>query len=98
MPNKIWDRKAPGTGPKISMESKWGEGLWLGHCRGSNEVFVGGKDGIVKAWTIRRRPLEERWDDAMVQSLQAIPSGWSIDEATGHEHPRVTESDDEPLC
>ena len=78
------------------MESKWDEGLWLGHCRNSNEVLVGNKDGVVKAWAIRRRPLEERWDDTMVRSLKATPSGWNSEEAIAHEHPIVVESDDEP--
>ena len=49
---KIWYRKTPETGPKKAMESKWEEGLWLGHCRSSNEIIVGNKDGIAKAWAI----------------------------------------------
>ena len=72
---KIWYRTAPDTGPKRAMEPKWEEGLWLGHSRHSNEVLVGNKDGIVKAWAIRRRPLEERWDDSFVLSIRATPSG-----------------------
>ena len=78
------------------MEPKWEEGLWLGHCRCSNEVLVGNKDGVVKAWAIRRRPLEERWDDAMVTSIRATPEGWSTEAAIQHEFPIVTEEDDEP--
>ena len=78
------------------MEPKWEEGLWLGQSRYSNEVFVGNKDGLVKAWAIRRRPLEERWDNAMVMSLKAIPSGWSTEEDMAHERPIVVESDGEP--
>ena len=78
------------------MESKWEEGLWLGHSRHSNEVLVGNEDGIVKTYAIRRRPLEERWDEAMMLSLKAIPSGWSTEEAIQHEHPIVTEDDGEP--
>ena len=78
------------------MEPKWEEGLCLGQSRYSNEVLVGNKDGLVKAWTIRRRPLEERWDDAVVASLKAIPSGWSTEEAVAHEHPTVVESNGEP--
>ena len=82
--------------PKLAMDTKWEEGLWLGHTRSSNEVFVGNKDGIVKAWAIRRRLLEERWDDAMVLSLKATPSGWSTEDAIQHEHPIETEEDGEP--
>ena len=78
------------------MESKWEEGLWLGHSRSSNEVFVGKKDGILKAWAIRRRPLEERWDDAMVLSIKAMPNGWTTEEAIQQEHPIVVEDDGEP--
>ena len=79
------------------MDAKWEEGLWLGHNRNSNEVFVGGKDGIVKAWAIRRRPLEERWDDAIIRSLKATPGCWSTDEAVIREPPIITESYDELL-
>jgi len=44
-----------------SLESSWSEGVWLGHARGSSESFVGAKDGVVRAWTIRRLPEGERW-------------------------------------
>ena len=80
----------------MAMESKWEEGLWLGHARSSNEVLVGSKDGIVKAYAVRRRPLEERWGNAMALNLKSTPSGWSNDEAIQHEHPIVTGSDEEP--
>ena len=93
---KIWYRKAPTTGPKLAMEPKWEEGLWLGHSRSSNEVLVGNRDGIVIAWDIRRRPPEKRWDNAMVMSLKEVPSGWSTEEAIQYEHPIVTEEDGEP--
>ena len=89
-------QKSPTIGPNLAMESKWEEGLWLGHTRNSNEVLVGNKDGVVKAWAVRRRPLEERWDDALVRSLRAKPSGWSTREAIDQEYPIVTESDGEP--
>ena len=92
---KVSYRTAPDTGPKRAMEPKWEEGLWLGHSRHSNEVLVGNKDGIVKAWAIRRRPLEERWDDCFVLSLKATPSGWSTEDAMQHENPIVTEDGSE---
>ena len=67
---EICYRIAPTTRPKTSMESRWEEGRWLGHTSNSNELLVGNKDGIAKAWAIRRRPLEDRCDDAMVLSPQ----------------------------
>ena len=78
------------------MEPKWEEGLWLGPARSSNEVLVGNKDGIVKAWAIRRRPLEERWDDAMVMGLKEIPGGGSTEGAIQYENPIVTDDGEPP--
>ena len=68
----------------------------MGHSRNSNEVLVGNQAGVVKAWAISRRPLEERWDDDLVRILRATPSGWSDDKAIEHEHPIVPDSDSEP--
>ena len=45
---KVLYRKYPEAGPKMAMEAKWEEGLWLGHTRSSNEVIVGTADGITK--------------------------------------------------
>ena len=72
------------------------EGIWLGHIRSSNEVLVGNHAGVVKAFAITRRPLEERWDNSMVTNFKATPSGWNTEEAITHEHPIIVESDGEP--
>ena len=55
------------------MSSKWEEGLWLGHCRKSNEVWIGTPTKAVKAWAVRRRIAEERWDKHAVSQLRAAP-------------------------
>ena len=52
---KVWYRRLSNPdGKKAVMSSKWEEGLWLGHCRYSIEVWVDTPAGAVKAWTIRR--------------------------------------------
>ena len=38
------------------LESTWFEGIWLGRARGSSEALAGAKDGVVRAWTVRRKP------------------------------------------
>jgi len=53
-----------------SLESSWNEGVWLGHARGSSESLVGTKDGVVRAWTIRRIPEEERWGPESITEMQ----------------------------
>ena len=32
----------------------WEQGVWLGHARGSNDVLVGTKEGVVRAWATKR--------------------------------------------
>ena len=36
------------------LESQWKEGLWLGHARSSNEILIGTREGVVRAWAIRK--------------------------------------------
>jgi len=57
-----------------SLESSWFEGVWLGHARGSSEALVGTKDGVVRAWTIRRMPEGERWNAEAITEMQGTPA------------------------
>ena len=61
-----WERK--------SLESTWFEGIWLGHARGSSEALVGTKDGVVRAWTIRRMPEGERWGAEAITEMKGTPA------------------------
>ena len=72
---RIWFRRLSASGDrKRAMESKWEEGLWLGHSRDSNEAIVGNKDGVNKAWSVRRRIPAERWSEPMVSERRGVPS------------------------
>lgn len=42
------------------MKSDWMEGMWLGHARATSEIIISTKEGVVKAWSTKRRPEEER--------------------------------------
>ena len=78
------------------MKARWEEGVWLGHCRESNEVWVGYEGNAVRAWAIRRRIPKERWDSHAVTGLKAKP--WNITEGKVQEDvvlPRKTRSKDE---
>ena len=57
-----------------SLESSLLEGVWLGHARGSSEALVGTKDGVVRAWTIRRMPEGERWDAEAILEMRGTPA------------------------
>ena len=43
---------------KQSMESKWEDGLWLGHARASNETLIGTREGVVRSWAVKRKAEE----------------------------------------
>ena len=56
------------------METSWFEGVWLGHARGSSEALAGTKDGVVRAWTIRRMPEGERWNSQAITGMTGTPA------------------------
>ena len=60
-------------GRKRSMQARWEEGVWLGHCRESTEVWIGHEGEAVRAWAVRRRVPRERWDAQAILALKAKP-------------------------
>jgi len=48
--------------------------------------LVGTKDGVQKAWTVRRRPEAERWDHDLVANMKGTPQRMSAD-LPGEERP-----------
>jgi hypothetical protein len=57
-----------------SLESTWSEGVWLGHARGSSEALIGTENGVVRAWTVRRKVEEERWSAEAIQKMRGSPA------------------------
>ena len=55
------------------MDTEWKEGVWLGHARGSNEILVGTRDGVVRAYSVIRKPEGERWNRVLLQEMQGTP-------------------------
>ena len=52
---KVWYKELrAGKERKNKFESEWQEGLWLGHSRESNETIVGTKEGVIRAYAIKR--------------------------------------------
>ena len=43
------------------LDSRFEQGRYLGPMDGSNTVFIGIVSGVVKARTIKRLPVDERW-------------------------------------
>ena len=56
-------RRAVVTGHrKDKLDSVWAEGVYLGHKTLSGESIVGNVEGVFKTRTIRRMPVENRWN------------------------------------
>ena len=70
----VYYRKLDENEGKNKLETKWDEGVWLGHTRGSNEFLIGTKDGVVRAWATKRRPEEERWSSDNIHAIQGTPA------------------------
>jgi hypothetical protein len=70
----VWFKRIrDGKTHKDKMESEWEEGIWLGHHRESNEVIVGTSDGVLRAFTVERKPIGERWEKVRMESMKGTP-------------------------
>ena len=72
---KVMYKKLKESGEKKKvLEDKWDEGVWLGHSRHSPEIMIGTRDGVVRAWAVKRLPAESRWDGVLMKSMKGTPS------------------------
>ncbi|MDA8582757.1 reverse transcriptase domain-containing protein [bacterium] len=54
-------------------DSEWKEGVWLGQSRSSNESLIGTGSGVIRAWSVKRRPEGERWNAEAIRGLRGTP-------------------------
>ena len=76
-----WKRplKGPRHAPHGNSGSNWGTGTYVGHDKASNAyIIVSDKEGVVHSHAIQRRPMDERWSKASIESIAATP--WSLRE------------------
>ena len=71
---KVWHKEIrPGKERANKLESEWREGLWLGHSRRSNEGIIGTREGVVRAYAVKRMDEESRWDAKYLQEMKGTP-------------------------
>ena len=71
---KVWYKEIrPGKVRANELESEWREGLWLGHSRRSNEAIIGTREGVVRAYAVKRMDEESRWDAKYLQEMKGTP-------------------------
>ena len=44
---------------------------------GSNEVYIGTRIGVVRAYTVKRRDAQSQWDAELIKQMQGTP--WQPD-------------------
>ena len=71
---KVWYKEVrEGKHRKHHLETEWKEGIWLGHSRNTNEALIGTREGVVRAYSIKRREPHERWDAALIKEIKGTP-------------------------
>ena len=71
---KVWYKEIrPGKERANKLESEWREGLGLGHSRRSNEAIIGTREGVVRAYAVKRMDEESRWDAKYLQEMKGTP-------------------------
>jgi len=62
-----------GKADRAKIESAWKSGIWLGIKGRTREHIIGTDQGVIKAFTVRRRPEEEKWSLEEVSSVRGTP-------------------------
>ena len=68
-------KRKPESNRKRALRSKWVHGTWVGMTQRTNEHLVVLAQGgpAVRVRTVKRKPLEDRWDADAVREVKATP-------------------------
>ena len=71
---RVWFKELEdGRGERAKIESKWHEGIWMGHKSRTGEHIIGTTTGTVKAFTVKRRAPEDRWNADEINAVKGTP-------------------------
>ena len=71
---KVWYKELRETKErKNKFDCEWHDGIWLGHSRCSNEILIGTRGGVVRAYAVKRREEDARWDGKFLKELTGTP-------------------------
>ena len=62
-----------GKDDRAKIEKTLMDGIWLGIKGRTGEHIIGTESGVVKAYTVKRRPEEERWSIEEVNKVRGTP-------------------------
>ena len=70
----VWYKQVrEGKERKDKFASEEREGVWLGHARTSNEILIGTKEGVVRAYSVTRKAEEDRWNGDAILQMKGTP-------------------------
>ena len=71
---KVWYTQLGDAGYRRNKaETEWFQGIWLGPATGSSETPIGTTKGVVKASSIKRIGMTERWDVNAIIDMKGTP-------------------------
>ena len=73
----LWKRRREG-GPLGKLTCMWDDGIYLGMKGGTGEIIVGGRKGVWRTRTVRRKTTEERWSRENLELIGGVP--WKMTE------------------
>ena len=68
----LWKRRRQG-GPLGKLTCMWDDGVFLGVKGSTGETIVGDKSGVWVTRTVKRKPVEERWDRQNIERIVGVP-------------------------
>ena len=60
-------------GQTAELDSKFLPGVWLGLEKKTNETKIGTSSGVIRARTVKRRPISERWNKELIFTVVGTP-------------------------
>ena len=87
-------RRVPVPGRLGKLECSWMCAVMIGYRSISGEYMVANAEGIFKTRTIRRVPLEKRWNKELVEAVAVTP--WRVREISNHVDSRADQQPYEP--
>ena len=58
---------------KNKAETEWFQGVWLGPATSSSETLIGTIKGVIKASSIKRFGISEKWDANAITDMKGTP-------------------------
>ena len=65
----FWYKQIDRGKGRNKFDIKWHKGVWLGHARDTNEMYLGTAEGVVKSYVCKRLPTDERGNKEMINDM-----------------------------